>query len=540
MNDRSKVLAPLASVVAVAAVAIAATLVAGDDSPRTPKLLRLAGAAGTVMRDAAPAFGGGGYRLVGPLPEGTPADAPAWNLPGGPGAAGPVARLAEALRAGTPERSGNGWSAAGPSGTLQVNGEPGRAWYFSFCPDAVVSSDSSPDRGAPDATSAPDVPPTPGEVAVGGMACAISGTGSVSSGSGSSGSSGSGTVISGTATAEPAPAPDQPVPAPGVPEQPLSISPPPPFPQKTPSQDAVRAAAAPVLEAVGLQDETARVTVYAGGGSVAVDPVVGGLDALGWTTLIAVNQDAKVVSGSGWLSSPDKADSYPLISARAAFEALAPMARILSCEMTPDGGCKEPAPIDITGAHLGLTVAQLADGGQVLLPAWLFDILGSPDPVAGVAVEPKYLGTGTDPGTEPTAPGTDPGTPVEPPSSGEPPPPAQPPSSTEPKPTRSPPSSTEPKPTRSPLAFDSAYRAKTANAVLVQYGDSSSCAHTGVTHAVKESADSVVVLLEADTMEPLRACTEDYRPVQVEVALQAPLGDRTVIDGSNGREVPLS
>jgi hypothetical protein len=486
MITRSKVVAPVATVVAVVAVAVTASLVQGGGGSHKPRVLRLADSSSSTAatKDAAPTSSGGDYRLVGDLPQGTPADAPAWALPGGPGPAAPVARLADALKVGTPQRAGDGWTAGG----LRVTGEPGRAWYYYPCgPDTAVSSD-------------------------GPVACAVDS---------GSGSSGSGTVSSGTVVAEPAPA-TSPGSAPGnspgtPPDKPAAndpaASPPPPAPpQKTPSQDAVRAAAIPVLEAVGLQDATVKVNVYAGGGSAVVDPAVGDRETFGWTTRVDVDQNGKLVGASGWLASPERADNYPLITARQAFDALPIAPRMLACPVTPEGGCAAPEPAQITGAHLGLTVAQLASGGQVLVPAWLFDVKGSEDPVAGVAVEPKYLGSGDGPGDQPT---TDPAT-------G--------------KPTQVDPAP----PSRSPLAFDSAFRAKTDNAVVVQYGDSGSCPHTGVTHVAKEDASTVVVLLEADPMDPNTACTADYRAVKVEVALQAPLGTRTVIDGATGKPVAVS
>jgi len=230
-----------------------------------------------------------------------------------------------------------------------------------------------------------------------------------------------------------------------------------------------------------------------------------------------VDENGKVTGANGWLSTPKQADTYPLVSAREAFDALPSVPRMMMCPVSPEGGCKEPAPAEITGAHLGLSLQPLAAGGQILVPAWLFDVKGSTDPVAGVAVEPRFLAS-----DEPT------GRPTVGPSPG--------PSDNPGSPTQVEP----PAPARSPLSFDSAYRAKIPNAVVVQYGDSSSCPHQNVTHAVKESATSVVVVLEADPMNTLVACTDNYLAKKVEVALQAPLGDRKVIDGTSGREIPLS
>ena len=471
MTGRSKVLAPLVTALAVGAVAVTATVVAGGDhQAHTPHVLRLAGSAAgsAAARNAAPTSSGGAYRLTGDLPAGKPADAAAWMLPSGAGPASPVARLAEALHVGTPVREGDGWRA----GALNVTGEAGRPWYFSSCvPETPVASD-------PAITSS--------------VGCVMSSS-VMSSGQGSAVP---GTVSSGTAA--PASSPD---------------SSPAPLPhQNTPSMEEVRAAAAPVLDAAGLAVAAARVTVFPGGGSAVVEPVLGSLQTSAWTTRIDVDEHGKVTGGTGWLAAPKKSDTYPLVTAREAFDGLPMPPRIMSCEVTPGGGCKEPAPTEVTGAHLGLTVAQLAGGGQVLVPAWLFDVKGSPDPVAGVAVEATYLASSEQP--------TDPAT-------GKP---------FQTEPAAAPPSAGP----RGPLPFDSASRATTADAVVVQYGESGSCPRLHVTHAVKEDATRVIVVLEADTPDAKGACTADYRAKNVTVALQAPLGTRTVVDGTSGREIALS
>ena len=117
----------------------------------------------------------------------------------------------------------------------------------------------------------------------------------------------------------------------------------------------------------------------------------------------------------------------------------------------------------------------------------------------------------------------------------------------QPAPTRTasaapPPPSPSPAPPtgeRSSLAFDSAYGTDEPREVVVQYGESGSCPYQNVTHTVRESATEVVVTLEADSMEPGRPCTADYRPVLVPVRLAAPMGDRVLVDGSRGEAVPV-
>jgi outer membrane biosynthesis protein TonB len=113
-----------------------------------------------------------------------------------------------------------------------------------------------------------------------------------------------------------------------------------------------------------------------------------------------------------------------------------------------------------------------------------------------------------------------------------------------PKPTRT--ATAAPAPTatasgaaRRPFAFDAAYGTDEPYEVVVQYGDSSSCPHARVTHAVRESAEQVVVTLEADAQDQERACTTDYRQMLVPVRLKQPLGDRVLIDGSRDQQVEV-
>lgn len=92
---------------------------------------------------------------------------------------------------------------------------------------------------------------------------------------------------------------------------------------------------------------------------------------------------------------------------------------------------------------------------------------------------------------------------------------------------------------RTSFGFDAAYGTDEPDEVVVQYGDSSSCPHVDVTHAVRESAERVVVTLEADAADPGRACTADYRQMLVPVRLAQPLGDRVLVDGHRGEAVPV-
>ena len=96
------------------------------------------------------------------------------------------------------------------------------------------------------------------------------------------------------------------------------------------------------------------------------------------------------------------------------------------CLPDPDGGCATPAPRVVSAVELGLQLMTTTDGtdAALLVPAWIFTVDGDAWPLVQAAVEPRYLGDGTDPGsgsgagtgtavppTDPVpAPGTQPGT----------------------------------------------------------------------------------------------------------------------------------
>jgi hypothetical protein len=286
------------------------------------------------------------------------------------------------------------------------------------------------------------------------------------------------------------------------------------------AKDDVRTAAEPVFAALGLDVADARIESWAYGGSATVRATVGGLEVAGMQTSVQVDRDGTVQGGGGFLATPDKGDSYPLVTAQDAYDELPPMMTAMLCPVGPDGkGCGTPQPVEITGAHLGLMLSALVDGGQALVPAWLFEAKGWTEPIAVVAVQKQYLPEPTpEPSTKP-----EPGASTEPGGAVPPVPPA----------------SADPGTAREPVHVDKAYAGK-GNALVAVYGDSSSCVHENVTGVAKESADTVWVLVEADAFPPNTACTEDYRAVEVTVTLQAPLGDRQVVDITTNKPVPRS
>lgn len=284
-------------------------------------------------------------------------------------------------------------------------------------------------------------------------------------------------------------------------------SPQPTSPQPRVDLGSARRAAGVVLAALGLHDSELSVEPAGQLAFVAADPRVAGLPTSGFRTRIELDASGAVLGGNGYLARPTDGASYPLVTAKAAFDALPELPRPrMACPIaTP---CPEPPPAQVTGAQLGLALTALTDGRATLLPAWLFSVQNWPTPLATPAVEPRFL---TLPTTAPSA--------TAPPSD-------------QPSPSNRPTS-------RAMLSFDSAFPGDDPKTVIVQYGDSSGCPHQAVTHAVKESAESVVVLLEADAQPAERACTLDYRQMLVTVRLLSPLGSRTVVDGSRGTPVPV-
>ena len=493
--------APLGVAVAVVAVVAGAALL-GKSGSGEPPLLRLAGGSADTASGAGWAAApqadssrsskigapGVGFRLVGALPDG-PDEARARTLDRGAASEDDVRALAKALGVkGEPVRDGRTWRVAG----LSVSGDAGQAWSMSRCgPDTAVASDSP--LGCPGTTSA------------------SSGSGSAGSG-GSDGSAGSvGSV--GTDSTDPAtvdPAPDAPPPAPDKPttvepalpvvspcpdnarcvNPDIAVAPPPLPPQPEPTLDpeVLRTAARPILAALGLAKAAIGVESYGSQGSVTADPVVDGLPTWGYQTRIEITADGSVLSASGYLGVPAAGASYPLISAKAAFEALSTLAQ-QQCD-----GCPESVPAKVTGARLGLQLTALQGGDAILLPAWLFAVEDWPMPLPQNAVVERYVERPGEPSPPPT---------------GE----------------------------RQSFGFDAAYPTDDTTTIIVQYGDSGSCPREQVTHVAKESAESVVVLLEAATQPAEQACTSDYRQVLVPVELQAPLGTRTLLDASRGEAV---
>jgi hypothetical protein len=224
-----------------------------------------------------------------------------------------------------------------------------------------------------------------------------------------------------------------------------------------------------------------------------------------------VNSAGRVVSGNGWLAATTDGPAYPLISARAAFELLKAQPRPLpaiGCPVNAD--CPGVVAQVVTGAQLGLSLQYRDTGRPVLVPSWLFTVKGSDQPVAQVAVDPRFLGGPTpvatrSPGDKPTA--VDPG----------------------------PPTTEVPHPRISSYSVSDAGRTLT-----VEYGVGV-CPEATYNADAKETDKTVTVIVSAHDVKPMAPDTTCIELAKIEhstVHLQQPLGNRTVRD-EDGTEVRL-
>jgi hypothetical protein len=119
-------------------------------------------------------------------------------------------------------------------------------------------------------------------------------------------------------------------------------------------------------------------------------------DADAASTRVGTAVDPDTEPGTGWVRRGTAGPAYPLVTARSAYEALVrtplPMPLMACPEPLPPAADPVPCggPVTVTGARLGLSLQQSADG-LVLVPAWLFDVDGSPQPLVQLAVDPRLL-----------------------------------------------------------------------------------------------------------------------------------------------------
>jgi hypothetical protein len=185
-----------------------------------------------------------------------------------------------------------------------------------------------------------------------------------------------------------------------------------------PSRAEAERVARDLATRAGLDLAGARVEVGDGyaGRTVTIDPAVGGQPTSGFAWTVTVGATGAVRAASGFLATPEPADTYPLIGVAEGFERLkrAPWPRLLvpadqavasavgrvACPATRTPCATRPLParvVTVTGVRLGLQRAPvLAKGNRpglaYLLPAYLFDLEGGwTDVRAVVAVPDRYL-----------------------------------------------------------------------------------------------------------------------------------------------------
>lgn len=317
----------------------------------------------------APVGPGGRYLLRGTLPE-TPADdAPAYRLPWRAATREHAVTVARALGlSGEPTQTEGGWTVMADGRTLYVSDGPGVPWsvYAGHAGCAAADPALKSDPSGAEPALACDSPA--GVASAPAVAVAPCHDGRE-------------------------PAGDTPGKDAQVQRMPCDQLPKPKRPPQ-PSKDDALSVANEVLARLGAHsDRELSVTDGWIGVTVVATPRHDGLAVHGWQTYLTVDATRRVVGGNGWLGEPVKADRYPVIGARAAFDSLPRMPRILMCEQVKgEDGCAPPPDVIVTGATLGLVHAPSPEprGDSYLLPAWIFTVAGDGQDIAVVAVPERY------------------------------------------------------------------------------------------------------------------------------------------------------
>ncbi|SCK25115.1 hypothetical protein [Streptomyces sp. WMMB 322] len=326
------------------------------------------------------------------------------------------------------------------------------------------------------------------------------------------------------------------------------------------AEDAVR----PLLKTLKLEDARTDAGVTTGPlRMVTATPEVGGMPAKDWNSTFTVNEDGKVVLGHGNLGELRKGASYPVMSAEETLKHLnkqgaagsGPAAGTTVREPwaaedraepgksepgksrpgQPDSGKAEPArpggtepgkvkprrALKVTGAEFGL-VTRYTAGKPVLVPSWIYEVRFGGDHTASVAhpaIEPEYLepagpaqpgsGTGSD---SDAGPGSDSGAGTgSAPGSGR---------------------AEEPGP--APGQAVTSYAADGRTVKLTFWGG----VCDGYEATAEESGSTVKVTVRPKNTDPKKVCVKMAERQTVEVELDKPLGDRKVVDATDGESLP--
>ncbi|MEV6044721.1 hypothetical protein [Streptomyces xanthochromogenes] len=290
-------------------------------------------------------------------------------------------------------------------------------------------------------------------------------------------------------------------------------------------EQAAKAAAAPVLKALGQDDAKLDASeILASARVVNADPVVDGLPTYGWTTGIQVGSDGQVVGGSGQLKTPDKGDTYPVLSADKTLAQLnghreQPKTKDCTGPVPLDGQptkgrlpsdpqgntqpCKQPTPSTVTidGATFGLA-AQFVAGTPTLVPSWLFQVkpdAGRPFTITSPALAPEYI--------------------------------AKPPTGA-PVPT---PSGSATAPGAHGQSLESYALAPDGRTLNVTFWGGVCSTYTAT---ADESGDGVRVKVTGQGTDPKKMCVALAKQQTVSVELHQALAARKVLDADTGKELP--
>ncbi|MFI5617347.1 hypothetical protein [Streptomyces sp. NPDC051567] len=281
------------------------------------------------------------------------------------------------------------------------------------------------------------------------------------------------------------------------------------------SEEAARAAAAPVLKALGqgAAKQDARL-VQGAVRVVTADPVIGGLPTRGWSTTVSVGADAQVVAGGGELKEPVRTAERPVVGAVEALARLnAASARPADGAGPGTGACATPVPLGadapagtatdtsvcaarpepvksprtetVRGAVLGLAPGTV-DGARGLVPAWLFQVAGAGGGPDRTVVQSAVAGEGAAPPAQGrTVPG---------------------------------------------FSYAEADRKLTVNF----WGGL--CSSYAV--EAREESGSVLVKITDTPDKPGQSCVALAQEMSRTVTLRQPLGERKVVDATTGKPLP--
>ncbi|MBD9730526.1 hypothetical protein IGX29_01580 [Streptomyces sp. H28] len=294
------------------------------------------------------------------------------------------------------------------------------------------------------------------------------------------------------------------------------------------SEEAAEKAALPLLKALGQDGAKLDASRAVGiNRTVNATPEIGGLPTHGWDTVVTVGADGAVGGAQGRLVKPVKSDTYPVVGAEEALKLMntAPGADgrggIGGCATpvplaggeTPEPACEDPAMPPGDGGGQTLTVDEAVfglaphsvDGQPALVPSWLFEVrtpgVRETSTVTYPAVDPAYLSSASRSGEASPAPSR-PGD----------------------------------EPTSAPAERSVHVEGYTAE------GEELTVTFTGGVCAdyrttARESGGTVTVTV-TEKPWPGKVCILIARQYQQTARLDAPLGDRRVVD-EDGESVPL-